>query len=273
MSRPVIIMAAPNGARRNHADHPALPVSIEETVDEAVRCHAAGASMLHAHVRDQQGQHVLDADRYLLLISRLRQAAPQLLVQMTTEAVGMYSSEQQFACARKVQPRFLTMALREMAPDDDTLDLARKFYHWAYGQGIHVQHILYNSAEVDRFWRLYDTGLIPEPAPCLLYVLGRYSKDSESSPDDLLPFLAAAPTRPHTWFVCAFGKQEHDCIMAAVTSGGHGRIGFENNLYDREGNLAASTAVNIGVVCTEIRNGGNQVASPAQALELLRQTG
>ena len=49
-------MIAPNGARKTRRDHPALPLSIEETVDEAVRCFAAGATVLHAHVRGEQDE-------------------------------------------------------------------------------------------------------------------------------------------------------------------------------------------------------------------------
>ncbi|MCP3689883.1 MAG: 3-keto-5-aminohexanoate cleavage protein [Gammaproteobacteria bacterium] len=48
------MMAAPNGARKTHKDHASLPISIAETVDEAVACYAAGATVLHAHVRGQQ---------------------------------------------------------------------------------------------------------------------------------------------------------------------------------------------------------------------------
>ena len=49
-------MVAPNGARKTRRDHPALPVSIKETVEEAVQCYAAGATVLHGHVRGKQEQ-------------------------------------------------------------------------------------------------------------------------------------------------------------------------------------------------------------------------
>ncbi len=63
MSRAVVIMVAPNGARKTRADHQRLPVSIEDTVSEALACYRAGASALHAHVRGEQGEHVLDPGR------------------------------------------------------------------------------------------------------------------------------------------------------------------------------------------------------------------
>ena len=76
MTTAVIIMVAPNGARKTQADHPALPVSIDETVDEAIRCQAAGATVLHAHVRGKQNEHVLDVGLYRELIAEMKQKAP-----------------------------------------------------------------------------------------------------------------------------------------------------------------------------------------------------
>ena len=96
MSLPCV-MVAPNGARRGKADHPALPVTIPEIVACAVDCQAAGADGIHAHVRDAEGAHVLDAGLYAELIAALAQATPGLAVQITTEAVGRYSAAAQRA--------------------------------------------------------------------------------------------------------------------------------------------------------------------------------
>ncbi len=114
MTYPVIIMAAPNGARKTHRDHPALPVSIEETVCEAAACYEAGATILHAHVRGQQQEHVLDAGLYRELTGELNQRVPELLVQITTEAVGIYPPRQQVDCVKKVMPQMASVSLREM---------------------------------------------------------------------------------------------------------------------------------------------------------------
>ena len=58
------LMVAPNGAMRGKADHPALPVTIPETVETARACFQAGADALHLHIRDDQGRHTLDPGRY-----------------------------------------------------------------------------------------------------------------------------------------------------------------------------------------------------------------
>ena len=69
-----LIMVAPNGARRMKADHPALPLTVAETVETAQACHAAGAGALHLHIRDAEGRHSLDAGHYREALQALRQA-------------------------------------------------------------------------------------------------------------------------------------------------------------------------------------------------------
>ncbi|MEM1003879.1 MAG: 3-keto-5-aminohexanoate cleavage protein, partial [Pseudomonadota bacterium] len=69
-------MVAPNGARHGRADHPAIPVSIAETVAVAHACQGAGARGLHLHVRDADGRHSLDAGHYSEALSELARAVP-----------------------------------------------------------------------------------------------------------------------------------------------------------------------------------------------------
>ena len=61
------LMVAPNGARKIKKDHPAVPLTISETVATAKSCYEAGAGAIHLHVRDKEGQHVLDAGLHNLI--------------------------------------------------------------------------------------------------------------------------------------------------------------------------------------------------------------
>ena len=56
------LMVAPNGARKVKKDHPEVPLTIQETVEVAKNCFKAGAGAIHLHVRNEKGEHVLDAD-------------------------------------------------------------------------------------------------------------------------------------------------------------------------------------------------------------------
>ena len=75
MPSPAILTVAPNGARRNKADHPGLPTTPVEITAEAARCQNAGAAMLHLHVRDAAGRHTLDPGRYSDAIAAVNEAA------------------------------------------------------------------------------------------------------------------------------------------------------------------------------------------------------
>lgn len=243
-----LIMVAPNGARRTKADHPALPVTVEETVAAARDCFASGAGALHAHVRDTDGAHVLDAGLYRQLLAQMKTAVPDMLVQITTEAVGRYSPEEQRDLVRDVRPDAVSIAVREMIPDDSTA-AAQAFYGELRDRGCAVQHILYSAEDVDRFFDLAEAGVVPGDSHQLLFVLGRYAADQQSAPEDLEPFLETLAKRRGAmtidWAVCAFGHRETECLVAAIRQGGKARIGFENSLWNSGGAVALDNAARV----------------------------
>ena len=87
------LMVAPNGARKVKKDHPEVPLTIEETVEVAKNCFKAGAGAIHLHVRNEKGEHVLDAGLYKEALKELEFKVPKMHIQVTTEAVGKYSPE------------------------------------------------------------------------------------------------------------------------------------------------------------------------------------
>ncbi len=237
------IMVAPNGARRTTADHPALPVTIPDIVATARACFDAGAGGIHAHVRDAEQNHVLDAGLYKELTAELARQVPEMAVQITTEAVGRYTPEEQRAVVRAVMPKMVSIALREMVPDADTAEAAN-FYRWAHEAEISVQHILYAPDELYRLEELVENGEVPGGDLQCLFVLGRYAKDQESDPLALLPFLDVLQISGLSadWAVCAFGRNETAGLSAAFAAGGKARVGFENSLWNADGSLAADNA-------------------------------
>ena len=244
MTRPTIIMAAPNGARKVKTDHPAVPVTIDETIATAQECHAAGASILHAHVRDNAGKHLLDVARYRKLLDGLRQEVPDMLVQITTEAVGIYTPDQQADMVFELKPDFVSVGFREMIGDNGEAAraLATNFYHSSLAEQICVQHILYDIDDLVRFRAAIADGILPDARPHVLLVLGRYSGNFQSDPAEMKPFIVDGLTDMASWSICAFGHREFDVMTDAIANGGHCRVGFENNLYLKDGSLAPSNA-------------------------------
>jgi uncharacterized protein (DUF849 family) len=239
--RDTIIMVAPNGARKTKRDHATLPVSIVDTVSEAALCHAAGASALHAHVRGSQDEHLLDVGLYRELLGEMAARVPEMLVQITSEAVGIYTPAQQVECIKALKPQMASMALREISSDFTEAEYAQQFFEWCQENEVHIQHIVYSAEELQKFLDYREAGVIPASHRCILFVLGRYRVDFQSQVADLTPFLQY-DLDALDWFVCAFGNQEQQCALAALDAGGHARIGFENNLYLPNGDLAGNTA-------------------------------
>ncbi|WP_417432127.1 3-keto-5-aminohexanoate cleavage protein [Kiloniella sp.] len=270
---PTILMAAPNGARKTRSDHPNLPVTVSQIIEEAVACQKAGAAMAHLHVRDLDQQHVLDSGLYTDVLSGIKEAIGRdLLVQITTEAVGRFSQKEQISCVKNVQPEAVSVALREMMPEGGEIK-GSEFYHWAQEALVHVQHILYDAEDFKRFLFLIQKGSIPVNQPSLLFVLGRYASDNLGKVEELDLFLKIKQD-PKTidlgpWFVCAFGHSEAQCVSEAIKQGGHARVGFENNSHLRSGKEAISTAEIIQQTRDDALAMGKKIATAQEARELL----
>ena len=133
---------------------------------------------------------------------------------------------------------------------------------------MHVQHILYSAEDLQQFLEFKNDDVFPQSHHCVLFVLGRYSADFQSSPDDLKPFMQTDLSGLN-WFTCAFGLQEQACVIAGIKQGGHARIGFENNLHQIDGSLASSTAAQVSDLVGQLNERGQVVASSLEARKIL----
>jgi uncharacterized protein (DUF849 family) len=266
---PVILAVAPNGARKTKADHPALPITADEIAATAAACREAGAAMIHLHVRDPDGRHSLDVETYRAATAAVRAAVGRdLVVQITSEAVGIYRPEEQMQMVRELKPEAVSLAVREIVPDEAAEPAAADFLAWVRAEGILPQYILYSDDDLRRFDDLIARGVVPGERQVVLFVLGRYTKGQISEPRELMPFLAAN-SRDHLWSVCAFGPRETACAVAAAALGGHARVGFENNFHLPDGSLAADNAALVAAVAGGLAAIGGRPASADEARDLM----
>jgi 3-keto-5-aminohexanoate cleavage enzyme len=238
---PLFLTVAPNGARRGKADHPAIPITAAEVADTAAACLDAGAAMIHLHIRDRNGGHLLDVEGYRTAMAAVEaRVGRALVIQPTTEAVGIYDRHQQMALVRALRPEQVSMAVRELIPDEAAESQAAAFLGWAKDAYVAVQHILYDVADVHRFVALKRRGIIPGHVAPVLFVLGRYVDGQQSDPLELLPFIETwrDAGEAGAWSVCAFGRREGAVGATAASLGGHVRIGFENNFHLADGGIA-----------------------------------
>ena len=271
---PLAIMNAHNGARPTAADHPRLPLTIDAIAEDAAAVARAGAEAVHIHVRDEGGRHVLDAARHGAAEQAIRRCAGEnLVVQMTTEAVGRYTPRQQIELVRAVAPEAVSIAMAELMPDASAEAAALDLYRWMHERRIAVQHILYTPAEFLRFADFAARGLIPGDRHSVIFPLGRYASDRQSRPEDLVPFVAALQeaggAARYDWWVCAFGALETRLLTATAALGGHCRIGFENNFLNSDGRVAADNADRVADLMRSLSGIGRPAASREETLRAL----
>lgn len=261
MADPFIIMSAPNGARRQKADHPSLPITPDDMADCAEEIVEAGATILHLHVRDDQNKHSLDPDRYRASIKAIRERiGDKLIIQATSEAVGIYSRHEQIAMVKKLKPEAVSLALREICPSDAELSDTAEFIAWMTKEHIFPQYILYDEHDYDRFETYRKQGIFMNDAPFTLFVLGRFPKAADAKYNaQRLKEITKHVGSP--WAMCGFGSNERDCVDHAAINSGHIRVGFENNIHRTEGTLLANNAEMIMYCRETAANANRSIAS------------
>jgi uncharacterized protein (DUF849 family) len=235
----VMIISAPNGARRLKKDHPALPMTADELAIEAMQLLEQQVSVLHLHVRKPDGSHSLDPDIYRQALNAITAAVgTKLIIQVTSEAAGLYKQEAQMDMVRELRPEAVSLALRELCPDESSELEAGRFYEFLEKERIWPQHILYTAREVERFEHMRQRGVFAEEHPLCLLVLGNYADEIEGSIEELEEMVSMADFGNFPWGACNFGATELKCMLAVTRMGGHVRLGFENNLWLEDGSLA-----------------------------------
>ena len=244
-------MVAPNGARKQKSDHPAVPVSISEVAQTALDCFQAGADSLHLHIRDSNGAHSLDPILYKEAISAITELAPDMTIQITTESAGIFDTVTQYHCLKSTVPDAASIAIRETVRDTSQ---AANIYGFCSEAKIAVQHILYDTNDVAllREWMAKDW--VPAQMTSVLFVLGKYQPMVRALPDDLQPYLDATDGMNLDWTVCAFGRNELACAKTALQMGGNIRIGFENNTLLPDGSPAKNNTQTVALAAALIKD-------------------
>ncbi len=244
------IMVAPNGARNGKDFHPMIPVTRAELVETARTCAAAGAGAMHFHVRDSDGKHVLDAGLYRAALADMTAAAPDMHLQITTEAYGRYSPTEMRAIVRDVMPPGVSIGVKEMMPERVPTPEDIAFYQWLDGTGIQLQNICYSPDDIDLLRDLAVAADRSLHRSWILFVVGHYTTGKDSDPKGIAPFLdrIKALELDLDWAVCAFGKTETACLAEAFRLGGKVRTGFENSIFMGNGSIARDNAEHVAEI-------------------------
>ncbi len=242
---PLRIMVAPTGALRSKLDHAALPITPGEIARAAADCQAVGASDLHLHVRDANGNHSLDAGLILETMAEVNALAPDLRVQLSTDSAGYFEVTAQLRVLQRVVPQAASINIREMARDEA---IAARLYKFAAAAEIEVQHILYGPEDLRLLYRWMAGGIVPATQSSILCVTGRASPFLAGRTEELGRIASALRGWRGDWMVSCHGQHELAVASKAIAMGGHVRVGFENNLRRPDGTLAADNAEQVAAV-------------------------
>ena len=264
----LIITAAICGAEVTKEHNPNVPYTVEEIGREAESAYNAGASIIHLHVREDDGTPTQDKERFRLCMEEIKKRCPDVIIQPSTGgAVGMSDEE-------RLQPVEL---LPEMATLDcgtlnfggdeifvNTENTIKNFGKVMIEKGVKPEVEVFDKGMVDYAIQFAKEGYILEPMH-FDFVLG---VQMAATARDLAFMVDSIPTGS-TWTVAGVGRHEMPMAAMGIVMGGHVRVGFEDNVYLSRGVLAKSNGELVEKVVRIAKELGREVATPNEAREIL----
>jgi 3-keto-5-aminohexanoate cleavage enzyme len=288
---PLIICCAVSGGVQGKEANPDLPETAEEIADSTYAAYQAGATMVHIHARDPKKLHTSagDADTYRLVNRLVRERCPDIIINNTTGGTWGMTIEERLACLDAAPE----MATLNMGPDMYKLKLKERpaplthprpelhldgcmqvtyaelatFARAMKERGIIPEMELYNPGQV---WPVHDLiaqGLITPPY-WIQFVMG-YQTSSYPTPANLLNLVNELPEQS-LFMVAGIGPYQLPMITMAILLGGHIRVGMEDNVYYRRGQLLKSNEEAVQRAVRIARELNREIATPAQAREMVQ---
>ncbi|WP_067459433.1 3-keto-5-aminohexanoate cleavage protein [Actinomadura macra] len=236
MGATTLITVAPTGAESAKADVPALPVTLDELVQTAKECEAAGAAVIHVHIRDDDAQPTLDLSLLGDTVQALREATG-LIVQLSTggAVTDPYADRLRVLDA---EPDMCSLTCGTVNFGDDVFMNPWPFMVELYKRTQDMQVVpefeLFDLGQVAALHRLLDKHGPPygDHVHCDL-VMGVPG----GMPGDARTLVAAVEALPDgaTWSATGVGRTSLPVMFAALSAGGHLRVGMEDTLTFAKG--------------------------------------
>ena len=267
--QPVIITAALVGAEVTREQQPHLPITPQEIISAAVECYEAGASIIHIHVRDAQGNATQDGALFSEVVEGIR-ARCDVITQVSTGGAVWMSAEERLQSI-ECRPDMATLTTGTVNFGDGVFmnnrGLVESFARRLREYGIVPEIEVFDVGMIDEALRLHSMGLISDPIhfDFVMGVPGALVAD----PVHLVHLVRCLPP-DRTWSVAGIGRHQLTLGTIALAMGGNVRVGFEDNIYYRKGQLAKSNAELVARIARIAGELDRPVATPAQAREILQ---
>lgn len=273
MSRqPLIITCAPVGAEVMKKDNPQAPYSPAEIAREAIEAVRAGASIVHLHAREEDGSPSQRTERFAEAIRLIRQEVDPI-IQISTGGAVTATPDERLQPVRELSPapEMASLTLGTVNFGNDVFwnppDLIETFARDFQKRGIKPELEIFEAGMMTTAQRLVKKGLLEGPLH-FDFVLG-VPGALAGTPENLM-FLYSQLPADATWTVAGIGAAELKLGTMAIALGGHVRVGFEDNVFYRKGELATSNAQLVARIARIAHELDRPVATPDEARTLLK---
>lgn len=266
----LILTAAICGAEVMKDHNPAVPYTVEECVREAKSAYDAGASIIHLHVRYDDGTPTQDKERFRVIMEGIRKACPDVIIQPSTGgAVGMTNDERLQPTELNPEMATLDCGTLNFGGDEifeNTENTIKYFGQRMIERDIKPELEVFDMSMIEMALRLAKKGFIKDPMH-FDFVMGVNGGIGASISN--FAFLRNAIPANATYTVAGIGRHEFPLAMLAILDGGHVRVGFEDNVYLDKGVLARSNGELVEKAVKMARMFGREIASPTEARQIL----
>lgn len=232
-----LITVAPTGAELAKADFPQLPTTLEELVETATACEAAGAAMIHLHIRDAEHRPTLDHGYLKAAVDALREQT-SLVVQLSTGG-SVHDPLEQRLTVLDAEPDSCSLTCGTTNFGDDVF-----LNPWGFMSDLYVQaqerevvpeFELFDLGHVHALGRLIDTHGLPFGGRVHVDFVTNVPGGMPGSPAALMAAVQLLPPEVTSWSATGIGRAHLPIMAAAVSAGGHLRVGMEDNVVFARG--------------------------------------
>ncbi|WP_224335217.1 3-keto-5-aminohexanoate cleavage protein [Haloprofundus halobius] len=267
--KPVIVTAALTGGVQGKEAHPNLPETPGEIAAAAAACEEAGASIVHLHARRDSGERAFSTERFQEVTDAVRNATDDVVIQHSTGGTGAPDALRAEPLRTDPAPE---MASLDMGPlnrydrltSENTRATVRMLHEEMRERGIKPELEVFNDGHLNESLAIVDELDAP-PYVNLIFGPGTLSVPH---PRSLLTMVSHLPENAE-FNVLGFSRHQLPLTTMSMVLGGHVRVGLEDNIYYRKGELAESNAQFVERAVRIADELGRPVATPARAREIL----
>ena len=243
--KPCIICVAITGSVPQKADNPAVPITVSEQIDSTHEAFEAGASIVHAHVRQPDGTPTSDPEKFARLKEGVEKHCPGMIIQFSTggrsgagaERGGMLPLRPDMASLAVGSNNFPTRVYEN--PPDLIETLASQMIEF----GVKPEIEAFDLSHILRARAMADQGQLAG-TPYVQFVMG--VKNAMPADREVFDFYVKTVARlfgsDAPWCAAGIGAQQLVLNDWAIAAGGHARTGLEDNVRLDRDTLAPSNA-------------------------------